>query len=1024
MRGIFIRGPVGLGLLALVCVFLVAPAAWAQQAGGMAGQVTDTTGGALPGVTVEVTSPALIAGSQVVFTDGEGRYTAINLPIGAYVVTFTLPGFSTVVRDGIDLGAGFTANISVELSVGAVEETVTVTGAAPVVDVQTVRQQRTLPNEELEVLPSGNIGLQTLANVTPGFATDTRGGADVGGTIDTWAAQGSYRFYHGKPGTRTSFSGFRAQYYIGTASGVGYVMNSDSIAEMQLEISGMGAESGSGSTTMNAIPKEGSNTFTSTVNGKFSNGAMQGSNLNPELEAFGLTQGAVDKIWRGAGTVGGPIMQDRLWFFGSVARWGMRVTQPGAFFNALQGQSPLGDGGTMFHEFDTSRPADLFDWYRTHAVRLTYQASERNRFGFFGDIQKDCRCTTAFNGRNAIEVQDGWDIWPAGVIQINWTNPVTSRVLLEAGHGYQTFNWINFNQPGVTDGLDRNINDRGIGFQYGADSLATRPVARTGRGMQYFYASYVTGSHNMKFGLTNEQGFNDQSRTRVHADTLNYGFRNGIPERLDYFAQPYFQQERMNAEIGLFIQDAWTLDRMTLNLGIRYDYVTMGYPADTLPAGPFVPERFVEETTGLPDWRDINPRLGASYDIFGTGRTALKISVGRYNELTRSDLTRGTHPFASSVNSANRDWDDLNGNFIPDCELDNFSANGECGAISNSAFGLFRPSSTIYSTDITKENRPFTWDFLTEVQHEVVSGLSLSFGYNRNWSGGWVVSDNLLVETSDFDEFCVTAPTHRDLPGGGGNEICGLYDITPSKFGLVQNEYQNSTKFGDHIRRWNGFTGSVDGRLPNGITLAGGIDIGNQYQNHCYTVDEPNSPRGGTGAASTNTLSTNYWQGTGTSGGVNFCEFTQSWSNLTDLRMRGSFPLPQGFAISWIYKNTPGLVLDATQRFTRANVQFVDPVREALNQGGTGPGRMTRSAVTVDLHPRNSVFTDRLTQLDLRFTRTFNFLGARADTSLDLYNALNSSSLRSVVASFGSRFRRPASILDARLIQVSTILSF
>ena len=199
---------VGPALMALMCALLVVSTAAAQQRGGIAGQVTDSTGGALPGVTVEVNSPAMIGGTQVVFTDGEGRYNAVDLPIGAYTVTFTLPGFSTIVRDGIDIGVGFTANISAELSVGAVEETVTVTGAAPVVDVQTTRQQRTIPDEELQALPSGNFGLQTLSNVTPGFTSDARGGSDVGGTVDTWAAQGSYRFYHGNRARGRRSTGF------------------------------------------------------------------------------------------------------------------------------------------------------------------------------------------------------------------------------------------------------------------------------------------------------------------------------------------------------------------------------------------------------------------------------------------------------------------------------------------------------------------------------------------------------------------------------------------------------------------------------------------------------------------------------------------------------------------------------------------------------------------------------------------------------------------------------------------------
>ena len=1017
------RLSVGPALMALMCALLVVSTAAAQQRGGIAGQVTDSTGGALPGVTVEVNSPAMIGGTQVVFTDGEGRYNAVDLPIGAYTVTFTLPGFSTIVRDGIDIGVGFTANISTVLSVGAVEETVTVTGAAPVVDVQTTRQQRTIPDSELQALPSGNFGLQTLSNVTPGFTSDARGGSDVGGTVDTWAAQGSYRFYHGKPGTRASFNGFRNQYFIGTASGVGYVTNADTIAEMQLEISGMGAEAGSGSVSLNAITKDGSNAFTGLLNGKFSNTSMQSQNLSDEQASFGLTPGELQKVYRASGAAGGPIMQNRLWFYGSIARWGMRILRPGAFFNLLQGQSSLGTNtNTLLYEPDLSRPAADFDWYRTHALRLTYQATERNRFSFFGDLQKNCRCTTGFSGANAIELQRGWDNWPSGVIQFSWTNPVTSRLLLEAGHGWQTINWINFSQPGVVDGKDRSINDRGIGFQYGGPSLSIKPIARTGRGQQYFNVNYVTGSHNVKVGVSTEQGFNDESRQRTHADSLNYGFRNGVPERIDYYATPYFQQERMNMELGLFAQDAWTIDRLTLNLGIRFDYVSMGFPASTLAAGLYVPERTVEELTGVPEWNDINPRLGASYDVFGTGRTAVKVSLGRYNELTRSDLTRQFHPFSSSVSSANRDWDDLNGNFVPDCDVVDFTANGECGAISNSNFGLFRASNTLFNDDILQENRGYTWDFLTEVQHELFQGFSVSVGYNRNWTGAWIAADNVLVGTDDFDEFCFTAPSHSVLPGGGGYEVCGNYDVDPAKFGQVQYEYQNADKFGDHTRLWNGITLSLNGRFPNGVTLAGGFDIGRQEQDHCYTIDEPNSPRGGSGTSST--LTTNFYPGTGRANGEDFCSWTESWGSLADFRLRGSFPLPADFNFAWLYKNLPGFAVNATTVVGRSQIRFVDPEREALNQGGTGPGRLNRSAVAAALVPRDSLFTDRLTQIDLRVTRTFDLSGLRLDTSLDLYNAFNSNSVQGLVSTFGSRFLRPTGILDARLVQLSAILAF
>ena len=1022
MRRTFTASPVGLGLIALAAMLLVAPAASAQQTGGIAGQVTDTTGGALPGVTVEVSSPALIGGTQVAFTDGEGRYLASNLPPGPYAVTFTLPGFSTIVRDGIDIGAGFTAGVDVELSVGAVEETITVTGAAPVVDVQTVRQQRTLPQEEIEALPTANIGLQTLASVTPGFQG---AGADVGGTRDTWSAQGQYQNYHGKDGTRAAFNGFRNQYFIGSASGVGYITNSDTVGELQLEITGMGAENGSGSTSLNAIAREGSNTFTSTINTKYSGASMQGENIlgDPDLTEFGLTSGEVESVYRIGATVGGPLVQDKLWFFGSVARWGTSSLMPGAFHNSRQGETAE---FTRYHEFDRSRPASNFDWNRTHALRLTYQASERNRFGFFGDVQKNCRCTTGFTGSNSIEYETGWDWWPAGVIQGTWTNPVTSRVLLEAGWGWQTTNWVNFNSSeAVRDGVDRNMRNLSQGFQYGAPFVMIAPQARTGRGEQYFTLSYVTGSHNMKIGLTDGQGFNDESRSVTGPDNLSYmvlgDLDNPVPFALLYHASPFFQQERANHEIGLYAQDAWTLDRLTINLGLRFDWLTMGYPAASLGAGSganaAIPARSVSELSGVPDWKDVNPRLGMSYDLFGTGRTALKVSLGRYLELSRSDFTRQFHPFTSSVRVVNRRWNDDDGDFEIDGDASSRVANGELGPMSNNNFGNFNATliddgtyrgveNELFHRDITNANRTYLWDFLLEVQHELFDGFSISANYNRNWAGGFRVKDNTAVEPSDFDEFCVPIPNDAFFGARAGGQQCGYYDVSKAKFGAFSNINTTASTYGDHIKKWEGFVFSLDGRFPNGATLAGGIDVGQQTQSLCYTIDIPNQPR---------EMDGNFHLTGGNQLSSDFCNTVRTYGDLADFRIRGSYPIPGDFNFAWIWRDQPGQAVNPTMGVARGDATFVDPAR-------TDP--LNANSMVVNINPLNSVFTDRLRQLDIRFTRTFNMSGIRLDTSIDLYNALNNNPVLTMINRVGGRFLTPLTVLDARLLQFYAQINF
>ena len=1033
-------------LLILVCGFFAASPASAQQASGIAGQVKDSSGGALPGVTVEASSPALIEKSRTVTTDGEGRYTIVDLRPGSYVVTFSLEGFTSVKRDGIELGTGFTATVSVSLSVGALSETITVSGASPVVDTQTMRRQETLNTNQLEALPSGNIGLQTLAYVTPGFAATQ---ADVGGTRDTWSAQGNYTFYHGKTGTRASFDGFRNQYFVNAASGVGYITDQGNIQELQLETSGMGAESGSGSVTLNAIPKSGSNKFSAGLDGYYSNGSMQGANIRSNLNDWALganspllikTAASVQRIYRAGGQLGGPIKQDKIWFFTAIGRWGSTVQEPSAYFNSLQGKANVpgkgvvgptptlfypGQPGTPYANTppDTSRPASAFDWYRTHAGRVTYQATPRNRINVYADLQKDCRCTTGpFTGANAIESERGWDWYPSGVVQGTWTAPITSRLLLDAGASWQTANWVNFAEKGVTRD-DRSILETATNYRYGATTLLTAPKARTGRSAERFSVSYVTGTHNMKVGFTNEQAFNDESRDRNNqVDGLNYDFANGKPLRLQYYALPFFVQTRQKMELGVFAQDAWKVKRFTLNLGLRYDRINNGFPAGQLPAGLFVPVRTADERTGIPLWNDINPRLGTAIDLFGTGRTALKFAFGRYNQLSRSDFTGRFHPFNSSINSANRTWTDSNNNYIPDCDVQNFSAQdlsgsgGDiCGPISNVNFGKFNPQAVIFDDSAVTKNRDFLWDVNVDLQHEIIHGLSVDFGYNHNWDGSFTVTDNTLLDPTTFDEFCITVPTDSRLPNSGQQQ-CGYYDVKKELFGQGTLRVTNAKEFVGKNgntklpqRYWDGVWVSASGRLPRNIAIGGGVDVGRQVDDHCFTVDIPNQPYDVTGSGGGLT-----WNALNSSG-PGACRAVTAWMNNLDFRLNGSIPIKGGFNGSFILRNTPGATENSTVTVTAASaITFKN-------------GRLASSLSTpqvINLITPNSLFGPRFNQLDLSVNKSLNLGWSRLRLAFDLYNALNANSIQNVTTAYGSSWLRPTTFLDPRLARVTANLSF
>ena len=1060
-----------LAVVALTSALLMPATAWAQQASGIAGVVRDSSGGVLPGVTVEAASPALIEKTRTVVTDGEGRYNFVDLRPGTYSVTFTLTGFNTVVRPGVELTSGFTANINATMAVGGVQETVTVSGASPVVDVQNAREQTTINSSQLDSLPAGNVGLQTLAYVTPGFAATQ---ADVGGTRDTWSAQGNYTFYHGKLGTRAEFDGFRNQYFIGAASGVGYITDQGNIQELQLETSGMTAESGSGTVRLNAIPKSGSNIFAGGVDGFFSNSAMQSSNLksnlnnwaqgNPALlnSAQAITTAAqVQKIYRLGAQFGGPIKQDKLWFFTAIARWGSTVNEPSAYYNPLQDTANVPASGivgptpTLFYPGQPGSPyanvtyqqaaattgksltpAAAFDWYRTHAGRLTYNLNSKNRINVYGDLQKDCRCTTGpFTGANAIEQERGWDWYPSGMLSGTWTAPLTNRLLLEAGASYQTENWVNFPEQGVTQ-YDRSILETTTGYRYGATALLTAPIARTGRAEQRFSAAYVTGSHNIKFGYTNEKGFNDESYSRNNVtDGLNYDFANGKPITLQYEAQPLFQQERGD-EMGFYGQDAWTIKRVTVNVGLRYDWNRGSYPSASLPAGLFVPARQVTALNGIPDWKDWNPRLGASWDIFGNGRTALKGTIGRYVQLSRSDFTQRFHPFTSSGTTASRTWTDSNGNYIPDCNLQsplaqNLSASGGdiCGPLSNQTFGQFIPGTATFADDTINANRDFIWDYNVLLQHELTHGLSAEVGYNHNRDGNFTVTQYVSKATgqplapSNFDEFCLTVPTDARLPTSGQRQ-CGYYDLNPSVFGqyneLVTNAKDLVGQNGNTQlpqRYWDGAWVTLNGRLAHGILVGGGIDTGRQVDNHCFTVNVPNQPwdiTGSNGASRT-------WNGYN-SQGPGACEVVTSWANNTDLRLRGSVPIKGGFVASAIFRNTPGAAQNATITVSGANV---NALQVAFKDGRACTAASCLTGPTaVNLITPNSLFGPRFNQLDLSVNKTLNLGWSKLRVAFDLYNALNGDSIQNVTTTYGPTWLRPSTFLDPRLARITGQLSF
>jgi hypothetical protein len=325
--------------LALVfSVFLSTAAGVLAQsaAGGIAGVVRDTTGAVLPGVTVEAASPALIEKVRSVVTDTQGNYKVTELRPGTYSVTFTVPGFSTVKREGVELTTGFTATVNAELTVGSLEETVTVTGASPVVDVQNVVTQTVLKREVLDQTPTAQ-NLTGFAALTVGLkATGSSAQSpDVGGSI----GEGTVSLViHGgrETDTHMNFDGLSAGNFVTSGGGQGrhLYINRAYAEEVTLQTAALSAENETGGIEVNAIPKEGGNLFTGVFNADWTNKDLQSSNLNDALRARGVDrQAGLNYQYDLSGAIGGPLWKDRVWFYNAYRKQESWIYIPGNFYN-------------------------------------------------------------------------------------------------------------------------------------------------------------------------------------------------------------------------------------------------------------------------------------------------------------------------------------------------------------------------------------------------------------------------------------------------------------------------------------------------------------------------------------------------------------------------------------------------------------------------------------------------------------------------------------------------------------------
>ena len=972
-----------LSLIAVCVVFLPEPV---RAQSGITGQVRDTSGAILPGVTVEASSAALIEGTRVTVTNEEGRYRFVDLRPGSYSVIFSLTGFRSLRRDGVELQAEFTATVNADLAVGTVEETITVTGAPPVVDVVNVRQQTQITEETLQAIPV-NRRMASFAAILPGATVARASDHDVGGNQ---GERGAFTI-HGGPLVDQAVDGMYQALLGGRTI---YSFNTHAIQEVVVETGAGSAESFSGGSVLHYVYKDGGNQFSGTFSGTHVTGAMQADNLSSVRER-GLSRqlqqaGGLKESFDVGGGLGGPLVRNNLWFYSALRVSGTGQYQSGNFYN----KTP----GTMFYTPDESRPAFTKERFRDATARLTWQVAEKHRVAGLFSVQKNCTCFYMLLEPAVLTAPEaiGQHTYsPLYIPMATWTSPATQNLLFEAGFSAQVATNHTKRQP--ESGLnDISITDIGLNRLYGSRALnLTQTGSYTVNPVRQYHqrlaVSYITGGHNFKTGL-NLSEFTDPGPGRFTSPNQisqgrSYTFRNTVPESVTIWAVPHGLRGSAT-NMGLFAQDQWTLDRLTLNLGVRYTKWQGSTPEQVLPAGPFVPDRTVAATKNNPLFHNLNPRVGAAYDLFGSGRTALKVSIGRYVGV---EIAPVSNPAANMSLSTNRSWNDVNRNYIPDCDLRNPAAQGECGPWSDLGFGKAREVTTRYADDALSgfNKQAHNWQGSASVQHQLLPGMSLNVGYFRTWYGGFLATDNLAVTPADYDPYCIKAPVDSRLPSSG-EQLCGFYDLRPAKFGLVDNLVTQASHYGDQTQVYNGVDATLNGKFLDEGQFQGGLSVGRTVFDNCLVVDSPEAARDG------------------------FCKVAPPWSAGAQVKFLVVYPLPWSLRTSVVYQNMPGI------SYTASHVVSTADVAASLGRSLAGGAR----SVTKELVPAQTLSEPRLQQVDLRLSRIFRAGGSRLTANVDLYNVFNEDAVLQQNTRYGNTWREVSLVMGGRMVRFTGQFDF
>ena len=486
---------------------------------------------------------------------------------------------------------------------------------------------------------------------------------------------------------------------------------------------------------------------------------------------------------------------------------------------------------------------------------------------------------------------------------------------------------------------------------------------------------------------------------------------------------------------SFFIQDQWTRSRLTVQGGLRYEHVRSFFPEGengVIEAHRFGPAFTFPRTEGVRGYNDITPRMGASYDVFGNGRTAFKVSVSKYLQAPfNGDVYTINNPAVTLVQTTSRGWNDTNtfplgdsrnGNFVAECDFMNPAANGECQAWTNLNWGQ-QGQTTQVNPDVQEGwgKRNWDWQFSTGVQHEIVPRVSVDASYSRRWWGNFFVTHNRALGPQDYDAVTLTAPVDSRLPGGGGYPVTFLTRNSNSVLGVSDPYYTSAKDFGDQTNYWHGVDIAVNARLNNGLLVQGGTSTGRGVSDTCEVLigryGRPMTPSTATVGA------------TAVIDGQPACNATEPW--ITTVRGLASYTIPKiDVLVSAILRSQANVQPggDVATNGASRSANFL--MTAAQFQTATGrPLRPGVTSETVNILLPGQIYGERVNNLDMRIAKVVRVKGTRANIGIDLYNLTNDNTPTAFEATYdpattGERWMRPTTVLQPRFMRFNVQFDF